>query len=397
MSPSTAENGKPTIGVGMVGYAFMGGSHSQAWRTVNNFFDVGLQATMAAICGRNEANVSAAATKFGWASYETDWRALVARDDIGLVDVASPGNNHAEVAIAALEAGKHVLCEKPLANSVDEARAMVAAAESAAGKGIRSMVGFNYRRVPAAAYARQLVADGRLGQIRHVRAVYLQDWILDPEFPLVWRLQKEEAGSGALGDIASHIVDLAQFITAQTVTGVSSLLETFIKERPLVASTEGLRGTGSTERGEVTVDDAALFIARLSGGAVATFEASRLAPGRRNGLRIEVNGSKGSLVFELERLNELQVYFTDDEPGVQGFRTVIVTEPEHPYLSAWWPAGHIIGWEHTFTHEAFDLLTAIEKGTDPAPSFADGLQIQLVLQAVEESAAGGSNWTAVPK
>jgi predicted dehydrogenase len=396
MSPTAPHSGKPTIGVGMVGYAFMGGSHSQAWRTVNNFFDIGLEATMAAICGRNEANVSAAATKFGWATYETDWRALVARDDIGLVDVASPGNNHAEVAIAALEAGKHVLCEKPLANSVDEARAMVAAAESAAGKGVRSMVGFNYRRVPAAAYARQLVAQGRLGDIRHVRAVYLQDWILDPEFPLVWRLQKEEAGSGALGDIASHIVDLAQFITAQTVTGVSSLLETFIKERPLVASTDGLRGTGSTERGEVTVDDAALFIARLSGGAVATFEASRLAPGRRNGLRIEINGSKGSLVFELERLNELQVYFTDDDAGVQGFRTVIVTEPEHPYLSAWWPAGHIIGWEHTFTHEAFDLLTAIEKGTDPAPSFADGLQIQLVLQAVEESAAGGSNWTTVP-
>lgn len=396
MSPSTVESGKPTIGIGMVGYAFMGGSHSQAWRTVNNFFDVGLQARMAAICGRNEANVCAAATKFGWASYETDWRTLVARDDIGLVDVASPGNNHAEVAIAALEAGKHVLCEKPLANSVDEARAMVAAAESAAGKGVRSMVGFNYRRVPAAAYARQLIAEGKLGQIRHVRAVYLQDWILDPEFPLVWRLQKEEAGSGALGDIASHIVDLAQFITAQTVTGVSSLLETFIKQRPLVASTDGLRGTGSAERGEVTVDDAALFIARLSGGAVATFEASRLAPGRRNGLRIEINGSKGSLVFELERLNELQVYFTDDEAGVQGFRTIMVTEPEHPYLSAWWPAGHIIGWEHTFTHEAFDLLTAIEEGTDPAPSFADGLQIQLVLQAVEESAAGGSNWTAVP-
>jgi len=396
MSPSTAESGKPTIGIGMVGYAFMGGSHSQAWRTVNNFFDVGLQARMAAICGRNEANVSAAATKFGWATYETDWRTLVARDDIGLVDVASPGNNHAEVAIAALEAGKHVLCEKPLANSVDEARAMVAAAETAAGKGVRSMVGFNYRRVPAAAYACQLVAEGKLGDIRHVRAVYLQDWILDPEFPLVWRLQKEEAGSGALGDIASHIVDLAQFITGQSVTGVSSLLETFIKERPLVASTDGLRGTGSTERGEVTVDDAALFIARLSGGAVATFEASRLAPGRRNGLRIEINGSKGSLVFELERLNELQVYFTDDDAGVQGFRTIIMTEPEHPYLSAWWPAGHIIGWEHTFTHEALDLLTAIEKGTDPAPSFADGLQIQLVLQAVEESAAGGSNWTTVP-
>ena len=386
-----------TIGVGMVGYAFMGGSHSQAWRTVNNFFDLPVQVEMAALCGRTESAVTDAAGKLGWQSIETDWRKLVARDDIGLVDVASPGNNHAEVAIAALQAGKHVLCEKPLANSVDEAREMVAAAEAAKANGVRSMVGFNYRRVPAAAFARQLISEGKLGDIRHVRAVYLQDWIVDPEFPLVWRLQKEEAGSGALGDIASHIVDLAQFITSQSVTGVSGLLETFVKNRPLVASTEGLRGTASTERGDVTVDDAALFIARMSGGAVATFEASRMAPGRRNGLRVEVNGSKGSLVFELERLNELQVYFTDDDAGVQGFRTVVVTEPEHPYIAAWWPAGHIIGWEHTFTHEAYDFLTAITSGTDPSPSFAEGLQVQLVLQAVEESSEGGSNWVQVPE
>ena len=385
-----------TIGVGMVGYAFMGGSHSQAWRTVNNFFDLPVQVQMAALCGRTESAVTEAAGKLGWASVETDWRRLVARDDIGLVDVSSPGNNHAEVAIAALQAGKHVLCEKPLANSVDEAREMVAAAEAAKANGVRSMVGFNYRRVPAAAFARQLISEGKLGDIRHVRAVYLQDWIVDPEFPLVWRLQKEEAGSGALGDIASHIVDLAQFVTGQSVTGVSGLLETFVKNRPLVASTEGLRGTASTQRGDVTVDDAALFVARMSGGAVATFEASRMAPGRRNGLRLEVNGAKGSLVFELERLNELQVYFTDDDPGVQGFRTVVVTEPEHPYLSAWWPAGHIIGWEHTFTHEAYDFLTAITSGTDPSPSFAEGLQVQLVLQAVEQSSEGGSTWVQVP-
>jgi predicted dehydrogenase len=387
--------GKQTLGVGMVGYAFMGGSHSQAWRTVNNFFDLPIQAQMAAICGRTESAVSAAADKFGWASYETDWRKLIARDDIGLVDVASPGNNHAEVAIAALQAGKHVLCEKPLANSVTEARDMVAAAETASAAGVRSMVGFNYRRVPAAAFARQLISEGKLGDIRHVRAVYLQDWILDPEFPLVWRLQKDEAGSGALGDIASHIVDLSQFMTGQLVTGVSGLLETFVKNRPLVASTEGLRGTASTERGEVTVDDAALFVARLSGGAVATFEASRMAPGRRNGLRVEINGSKGSLVFELERLNELQLYFADDDAGVQGLRTVSITEPEHPYMSAWWPAGHVIGWEHTFTHEAYDLLTAISSGTDPAPSFADGLQVQLVLDSVVRSAQSGS-WHPIP-
>ena len=394
--PQVSQGAGKTIGVGMVGYAFMGGSHSQAWRTVNNFFDLPVQVQMAALCGRTESAVTEAAGKLGWASVETDWRRLVARDDIGLVDVSSPGNNHAEVAIAALQAGKHVLCEKPLANSVDEAREMVAAAEAAKANGVRSMVGFNYRRVPAAAFARQLISEGKLGDIRHVRAVYLQDWIVDPEFPLVWRLQKEEAGSGALGDIASHIVDLAQFVTGQSVTGVSGLLETFVKNRPLVASTEGLRGTASTQRGDVTVDDAALFVARMSGGAVATFEASRMAPGRRNGLRLEVNGSKGSLVFELERLNELQVYFTDDDPGVQGFRTVVVTEPEHPYLSAWWPAGHIIGWEHTFTHEAYDFLTAITSGTDPSPSFAEGLQVQLVLQAVEQSSEGGSTWVQVP-
>jgi predicted dehydrogenase len=362
---------------------------------VNSAFDLPYAIDMAAICGRNKDNVAAAAAKFGWRSYETDWRTLVDRDDIGLVDICSPGGNHAEVAIAALGAGKHVLCEKPLANTVDEARAMVEAAEAAAAKGVKSMVGFNYRRVPAAAFARQLVHEGKLGAIRHIRAVYLQDWIVDPEFPLVWRLQKDQAGSGALGDIASHIVDLTQYITGQTITGVSGLTETFIKERPLVASTEGLRGTGSTERGQVTVDDAALFVARLSGGAVATYEATRFALGRKNGLRIELNGEKGSLVFDLERLNELELYLADDDNTTQGFRRVLVTEPEHPYMSAWWPAGHIIGWEHSFTHEAYDLVTAVGAGTDPAPSFADGLQVQLVLDAVERSAAAGSGWVEI--
>ncbi|HEY8456550.1 MAG TPA: Gfo/Idh/MocA family oxidoreductase [Actinopolymorphaceae bacterium] len=386
---------KPTLGVGMVGYAFMGQAHSQAWRTVNAAFDLPYAVEMTAICGRNKDNVAAAAAKFGWKSYETDWRALVNRDDVGLIDICSPGGNHAEVAIAALEAGKHVLCEKPLANTVEEAREMVKAAEAAASKGVKAMVAFNYRRVPAAAFARKLVQDGKLGTIRHVRAVYLQDWIVDPEFPLVWRLKKEEAGSGALGDIASHIVDLSQFITGQTITGVSGLTETFIKERPLVASTEGLRGTGSSERGQVTVDDCALFVARLSGGAVATYEATRFALGRKNGLRIEINGSKGSLVFDLERLNELELYLDEDDNTTQGFRRVLITEAEHPYMSAWWPAGHIIGWEHSFTHEVYDFVTAIGNGTDPEPSFADGLQVQQVLDAVEKSATSGSGWVSI--
>lgn len=386
---------KPKLGVGMVGYAFMGQSHSQAWRTVNSAYDIPYAVDMTAICGRNEEKVSAAADKFGWRSYETDYRRLLERDDIGLIDVCSPGGNHPEVAIAALEAGKHVLCEKPLANTVDEAAAMVKAANAAAEKGVKSMVGFNYRRVPAAAFARKLVQDGKLGKIRHVRAVYLQDFITDPEFPLVWRLKKEEAGSGALGDIGSHIVDLTQFITGQRITGVSGLTETFIKERPLVASTEGLRGSGSTERGEVTVDDCALFVARLDGGAVATYEATRFATGRKNGLKIELNGEKGSLVFDLERLNELELYLEDDDNTTQGFRRVLITEAEHPYMSAWWPAGHIIGWEHTFTHEAYDLVTAIGNDTEPAPSFADGLRVQLVLDAVQRSAEAGSSWISI--
>ncbi|MBM7789170.1 Gfo/Idh/MocA family protein [Tenggerimyces flavus] len=388
---------KPTLGVGMVGYAFMGKAHSQAWRTVNSAFDVPFTVDMAAIVGRNEENVKAAANKFGWKSYETDWHRVIDRDDIGLVDVCSPGGNHAEVAIAALQAGKHVLCEKPLANTVDEARAMVEAAEAAAQNGVRAMVGFNYRRVPAATFARQLVAEGKLGTIRHIRAVYLQDWITDPDFPLVWRLQKDQAGSGALGDIGSHIVDLTQFITGQSVTGVSALLETFIKERPLVASTEGLRGTGSEEHGQVTVDDAALFTARLSGGAIATYEATRFATGRKNGLRLEINGEKGSLAFDLERLNELELYLAEEDSRIQGFRRLLITENEHPYVGAWWPAGHIIGWEHTFTHEAYDLLTAIGDNTDPSPTFAEGLQVQLVLDAVERSAANSSGWVTVDK
>ena len=227
----------PTIGVGLIGYAFMGAAHSQAWRTAPHFFDLPLRPELRVLAGRNQAAVDAAAERLGWASTETDWRRLVERPDIDLVDVCTPGDTHAEMAIAALEAGKHVLCEKPLANSVAEAEAMAAAAERAAGHGVRAMVGFTYRRVPAVSLARKLVADGRIGQVRHVRAQYLQDWIADPSAPMSWRLQKEKAGSGALGDIGAHIVDLTQFITGQTLTGVSALLETFVRKRPLPAST----------------------------------------------------------------------------------------------------------------------------------------------------------------
>jgi predicted dehydrogenase len=375
----------PVLGVGMVGYAFMGAAHSQAWRTAPHVFDLPLRPAMAALCGRNAAAVRAAADRLGWAATETDWRALVKRDDVQLVDVCTPGDGHAEVAIAALEAGKHVLCEKPLANTLDEAEAMAAAADRAAARGVRAMTGFNYRRVPAIVLARQLVTDGRIGQIRHVRASYLQDWLVDPESPLTWRLQRERAGSGALGDLGAHIVDLAQYLTGELIAGVSAATATFVRERPL-------EGGGS---GPVTVDDAAVFTARLASGALASFEATRFATGRKNQLRIELNGERGSLAFDLERLNELQFCDRDEEPATAGFRTILVTEPGHPYLSAWWPPGHVLGWEHTFTHEVRDLVTAIATGTDPAPSFRDGLQVQRVLAAVEQSATRESAWTPV--
>lgn len=387
---------KAQLGVGMVGYAFMGAAHSQAWRTAGRVFDLPLAPSMRAVCGRNAEAASAAAGKFGWHSYETDWRALIARDDIDLVDVCTPGDSHAEIAIAALDAGKHVLCEKPLANTVAEAEAMVAAAERARAHGVRSMVAFNYRRVPALALARQLVASGRLGIVRHVRAVYLQDWIVDPQFPLVWRLQKDKAGSGALGDIGAHIVDAAQFVLGDRLTGVSAITETFIKERPLTSESSGLSASGGADTGPVTVDDAALFLGRFAGGAVATFEATRFATGRKNAMRLEVNGSEGSLAFDFESMNELSFFDGNDPAETAGFRRILVTEPGHPYLEAWWPPGHLIGYEHTFTHEVRDLVVAIGKGEDPTPSFADGLQVQRVLAAVEASAAGGSGWQPIP-
>lgn len=377
---------RPTLGVGMVGYAFMGRAHSQAWRSVGAFFDLPVRPTMAVLSGRSRQRTHAAAAELGWADTETDWKVLLRRDDVQIIDICTPGDSHAEIAIAALRAGKHVLCEKPLANSVAEAEAMAAAAQAAAAHGVRSMVGFNYRRVPAIALARRLVAAGRLGDIRHVRAQYLQDWIVDPEHPLVWRLRRDRAGSGALGDLGAHIIDLAQFVAGEQVTGVSALTETFVRERPLPD------GPGT---GPVTVDDAALFAGRLDGGALVSFEATRFASGRKNALRLELNGALGSLAFDFESLNELHFHDHTLPPEEAGFRRVLVTEPGHPYAGAWWPPGHGLGYEHTFTHQVSDFLAAIAAGTDPAPSFADGLRVQRVLDAVERSAADASRWTPV--
>ncbi|MFB9252126.1 Gfo/Idh/MocA family protein [Sphaerisporangium melleum] len=386
---------RPVAGVGMVGYAFMGRTHSQAWRSVDAFFDLPLKPAMVALAGRSAEATAQAAEKLGWAHVETDWKRLIARDDVQIVDICTPGDSHAEIAIAALEAGKHVICEKPLANTVAEAEAMVAAARAAAERGVVAMVAFNYRRVPAVALARQWVAEGRIGTVRHVRAVYLQDWIVDPEFPLVWRLQKDKAGSGSLGDIGAHIIDTAEFITGERLTGVSAITETFVKERPLAAGSAGLSAGGGEGRGEVTVDDAALFIGRLSGGGLASFEATRFASGRKNALRIEINGSLGSLSFDFEAMNELWFHDHTLPAEDSGFRRVLVTESGHPYAGAWWPPGHGLGYEHGFTHEVKDFIEAIAAGTAPAPSFEDGLRVQRVLAAVEQSAAEASRFTTV--
>ncbi|GGU23473.1 Gfo/Idh/MocA family protein [Streptomyces lavendofoliae] len=385
-----------TLGIGMVGYAFMGAAHSQGWRTVGRVFDLPLRPVLAAVCGRDAGAVRAAADRHGWAAAETDWRALVARDDVDVVDICTPGDSHAEIAIAALEAGKHVLCEKPLANTVAEAEAMVAAADRARARGRAAMVGFNYRRVPAMAYARELVAGGRLGALRHVRVTYLQDWLVDPDFPLTWRLERAHAGSGALGDLGAHIVDLAQYLAGEPIVGVSALTETFVRERPLLAgASSGLSASGGAERGTVTVDDAALFTGRLASGALVSFEATRMAAGRKNALRLELNGERGSLAFDLERLNELSFFDGADPARTAGFRRILVTEPDHPYLEAWWPPGHALGYEHTFAHQARDLVHAIASGTEPVPSFADGLRVQRVLAAVEESAEKNAVYTPV--
>ena len=371
--------------VAMIGHAFMGAAHSQAWRSAPRFFDLPLAPQMAVVCGTDPTRTKAAAERLGWAEASTDWREVVTRDDVDLVDICTPGDTHADIALAALAAGKHVLCEKPLANTVEEAEAMTAAAESAAAEGVKAMVGFTYRRVPAIALARQLVADGRLGQVRHVRAQYLQDWIADPEAPLSWRLVKEKAGHGALGDIGAHIIDLTQYVTGDHIAEVSGQLETFVTERPLPATHSALSGTASQERGQVTVDDAASFLTRFESGAMGVFEATRFATGRKNAIRIEVNGSAGSLAFDFEDMNLLHYYDAADDPQTAGFRRILATEPDHPYVGSWWPPGHLLGYEHGFSHQVVDLVTAIAADTQPSPSFADGLQVQRVLDAVAVS------------
>jgi predicted dehydrogenase len=375
---------KRTIGVALIGGGFMGKAHSNAYLKAGKFFDLPVEPVMACFCRRDRAQLRPTAARWGWRDVESDWRRAVARADVDLVDISTPNNLHRDVAVAAARAGKMVFCEKPLAMNVAEARGMVAAARRA---GVRTFVAFNYRRAPAVALARRLVEEGRLGRLYHVQACYLQDWIMDPAFPLVWRLRKEVSGSGAHGDINAHIIDLARFITGQEFVEVCGLTETFIKRRPVGRMVgAGLRARGGKKTGRVTVDDACALLARLTGGAVGTFLATRFAAGRRNANRIEIYGSRGALAFDFERMNELEFYDVGDPKHLQGYRRILATDPGHPYMNAWWPPGHGLGYEHTFINLVADIMSAIGTGRRFQPDFADALRVQEVLDAVLLSA-----------
>jgi predicted dehydrogenase len=378
---------KKQLTISLIGYQFMGKAHSNAYRQVGRFFDLPYEIRMKTICGRTEAGVRQAADTFGWEGYSTDWREVVDDPQIDIIDVSTPGDSHCEIAVAAAEAGKHVFCEKPIGNTLGEAEQMLEAVQRS---GVFHAVFHNYRKAPAVALAKHLIEQGRLGELYHMRATYLQDWIADPNFPLVWRLQKEKAGSGAHGDINAHIIDLGRYLVGEFAE-VSGLLHTFIHERPLVGAIDDKLGaTASKEMGKVTVDDASMFLAKFRSGVIGTFEASRFAVGRKNYNRFEINGSKGSLVFNLERMNELEFFDNTESEETHGFRVIQATEGAHPYAGHYWPVGHIIGYEHTFINLVADALYAMAKGEQPSPNFVDGYENQRVLNAVERSHASRS-------
>lgn len=382
-----------TLNVALIGYKFMGKAHSNAWRQAPRFFDLGAKPRMKVIVGRDPDGVKAAAERFGWEETSTDWRETVRRPDIDVVDICTANDTHAEIALAAARAGKAILCEKPLAMNVAQCQRMVEAVKKA---GVTHMICHNYRRIPAMAFARKMIAHGDLGTIYHYRARYLQDWIVDPSFPLVWRLQGKIAGSGAHGDIHAHIIDLARFLVGEFAE-VQGLLHTFIKERPLLAATgKGLSARGGARKGKVTVDDAAMCLARFRNGAIGNLEATRFALGRKNGIQIEINGSKGSISFDFEDMNRLKYYNGSDPSDRRGFRDILVTEGIHPFAGAWWPPGHIIGYEHTFVHAVADFVNAAAAGRPTSPDFMEGLRNQQVLEAVAKSAQTG-RWVKLPR
>ena len=372
-----------TLRVGLIGYKFMGRAHSNAWRQAPKFFDLKANIELHTLCGRDAAGVQAARAKLGWQFATTDWREIVESPLIDVVDIVTPTFAHAEMAIAALKNGKHVLCEKPLGRDLKECEAIFAAAKKA--KGIH-MVCHNYRRIPAIALAKRMLTEGALGRIYHFRARYAQERLADPEFPLDWRLQKETSGSGVHSDINSHIIDLARYLVGE-FTSVCGIVNTFVPERPRA----DILAKGKRQLGKVTAPDSAAFLGWMQGGVMANLEATKYALGRRNQIEIEINGSKGSLYFDFEDMNKLKYYNGDDPEDRQGFRDILVTQRDdlQPYVSHWWPPGHGIGYEHTFVHTVVDFVNACIDGKPVHPTFEDGLKNQRVLTAVEESSAKG--------
>jgi len=386
-----------TLRVGMIGYRFMGKAHSNAWRQAPRFFPLKAHVELHTICGRDAHGVQTARAQLGWQNAATDWREVVENPLIDIVDITTPNDSHAEIAIAAARNGKHVLCEKPLALNVKQAEQMLAAVQKAK---VVHMVCHNYRRIPAIAQAKKLISEGALGNIYHFRARYAQDWPADPEFPLVWRLQKGVSGSGANGDINAHIIDLARYLVGE-FTEVSGLLQTFITERPVSDASGKGSGLGAKttvrKMGKVTVDDAALMLGRFENGALGNLEATRLALGRKNHIEVEINGSKGSIYFDFEDMNRLKFFNNEDPKDRQGFRDILVTKGAiHPHFGGWWPEGHIIGYEHTFIHTIVDFVNACVDGKSIQPTFDDGVRNQRVLEAVEKSAATGK-WVKIAR
>lgn len=387
------------LNIALIGYNFMGKAHSFGIDSAPFFFKNGVEPVKKVICGRTEHLVKQAADDFGWEEYCTDWKEILDRDDIDVVSIATPTINHKEIAIAAIKKGKHVFCEKPLSMNAKESKEMLEAAEKA---GVVHMLGHNYRRCPAVALAHKMIAEGKLGKIYHVRAVYLQDWIMDPEFPANWKLNKDIAGSGPHGDLNAHIVDLARYMTGDEIDEVVGMKDTFIKKRPKPVVAKELNtslssnGSDAVEMVDVTVEDACAFLARFKKGALGTFEATRFAGGRKNFNKIEINGEKGTIVFEFEDMNRLLYWNAEEPQETQGFKTIMVTEACHPYIEAWWPPGHIIGYENTFVNEFADFFKAIKEKTEVQPNFYDGWKGNQVLDAVMKSTETGT-WQKVDK
>ncbi len=380
---------KKKMNVAIIGTKFMGKAHSNAWLNTPRFFDLEIEPILKVACGQDQQSLDEFAHRWGWEETATDWREVVERHDVDIVDISVPTHLHHDIAVAAAKAGKHIFLEKPFAITVEEARRMYEEADKA---GIVHYLNHNYRRCPAVRLAKRLIDEGQIGRIFHWRGAYLQDWIVDPQFPLTWHLQKETAGFGAHGDLNSHSIDLARYLVGD-IKAVTAMATTFIRERPLpgagAATFTAGTGTGG-ETGEVTVDDAAFLLAEFENGALGSFEASRFAPGRKNYNYFEIYGSKGSLIFNLERMNELKLFLRDDPAYAQGFRTILATEGgQHEYISAWWPPGHIIGYEHEFHHAVYDFMQAIATHSAIAPNFYDGLKEVEVLAAGLESVASG--------